>query len=563
MKYLLNILFLFLSCFAISQQFKGEAKSFDLNSNELIVEKNSPPFLTVSEVLFVDENNNNTIESLEKSKIKFKITNSGKGSSRGLNATIKNSNSLLNGLVFNKSLSIGNIAPNSSKVFEIPLEGTLDLTSGTANIEINFTEKTGLPPDQVKINIPTKAFDSPRIEVVDYSFLSDKGQISLGIPLQLKVLVQNTGQGLGENINLQFSYPNLAMAISEEKFKIPFLKPGENKDIIFEFIVPKTYLEKNITITAKLNEKHGRFANNKDFTEAINSGTNSNINISLESTAITNNVSIERASLTSDVDKNIPVNQLKNPNRYALIIGNEDYVSYQTGLGIESNVPFARNDAEVFKNYALNTFGIEENHITILKDATSSQIKKEITRHQEILKILNGQGELIFFYAGHGFPDELTKTPYIIPVDVTASNLTDGINLFNMYKQLVAGNPKKVTVFLDACFSGGGREAGLIASRAVQIKPKQEIINGNIVIFSSSSEEQASLPYKNKNHGMFTYQLLKKIQQTNGKIYYSELFNSVTEKVSLESLNVNKIKQTPQILYSQDIEGTWENWRVD
>jgi hypothetical protein len=562
MKYLLNILFLSSSCFSISQ-IKGETKSFDLNSNELIVEKPLPPFLTISEVLFVDENNNNTIESLEKSKIKFKVTNSGKGSSRGLNATIKNLNSLINGLIFNKSLSLGNLAPNSSKVFEIPFEGTLELTSGKANIEINFTEKTGLPPDLVKINIPTKAFDSPRIEVVDYSFLSDKGQLSLGIPLQLKVLVQNTGQGIGENINLQFSCPNLAMAISEEKFNIPFLKPGENKDIVFEFIVPKTYLEKNITITAKLNEKYGRFANNKDFTVAINSGTNSNINISLESTAITNKVSIERASLTSDIDKNIPVNQLKNTNRYALIIGNEDYVSYQTGLSTESNVVFARNDAEAFKNYALNSFGIEENHITILKDATSSQIKKEINRHQEILNLLKGQGELIFYYAGHGLPDEVTKIPYIIPVDVTASNLTDGINLFNMYKLLVNGNPKKVTVFLDACFSGGGRDAGLIASRALKIKPRQEIINGNIVIFSSSNEEESSLPYKNKNHGMFTYQLLKKIQDSKGKLNYLELYNSVAEKVSLESLNVNKIKQTPQILFSEDIYGSWQNWRVD
>ena len=40
--------------------------------------------------------------------------------------------------------------------------------------------------------------------------------------------------------------------------------------------------------------------------------------------------------------------------------------------------------------------------------------KRKIDLVTAILKQLGSKGELIFYYAGHGFPDERTKTPYII-----------------------------------------------------------------------------------------------------------------------------------------------------
>ena len=60
----------------------------------------------------------------------------------------------------------------------------------------------------------------------------------------------------------------------------------------------------------------------------------------------------------SDIDINIPVNS-KNKFRYALIIGNEDYSSFQSNLNSEQNVPFAINDARIFKQYALKTLGVK------------------------------------------------------------------------------------------------------------------------------------------------------------------------------------------------------------
>ena len=264
----------------------------------------------------------------------------------------------------------------------------------------------------------------------------------------------------------------------------------------------------------------------------------------------------------SEVDKNIPRTLAVNPYRFALIIGNEDYSSFQIDLKSESNVEFARNDASAFKDYCASTLGIPERNITLLLDATVGQINQGIEKLKLLAKATNGKAQLIVFYAGHGLPDEATKEPYLIPVDVNGANVTSGIKLQNLYSSLTAYPSERVTVYLDACFTGGGRNAGLVESRSVKVRPKTGYLTGNIVVFSSSSGEQSSLPYASQKHGMFTYFLLKKLQETNGNATYAELYESLSEKISIESLLVNSKEQNPAVNYSQEVAETWKRWEL-
>jgi hypothetical protein len=137
----------------------------------------------------------------------------------------------------------------------------------------------------------------------------------------------------------------------------------------------------------------------------------------------------------SDVDKDIPDLDFKNQSRFALIIGNEDYASQQSDLTNESNVPFARNDASAFKEYAIKVLGIPDENITFILDATTGKMKQAIDKISRLSKNSLGNAELFFYYAGHGLPDEISKEPYLIPVDVSGSNLTDGIPLAAVYKE--------------------------------------------------------------------------------------------------------------------------------
>ena len=267
-------------------------------------------------------------------------------------------------------------------------------------------------------------------------------------------------------------------------------------------------------------------------------------------------------SSISDVDINIPTSSVKIQNRYALIIGNEDYNSYQKGLTSESNVEFAERDAKIFKEYAEKTLSIPDENIILMINAQVVEFSKSIEKMNVIAKNLNGEAEIYFYYAGHGFPDEETKEPYLIPVDVSGTDLEYALKLNDVYKKLTEYPSKRVTVFLDACFSGGARNQGLLAARGVKIQPKENLLKGNLVVFTASSGTQSSLPYKDQQHGLFTYYLLKKLQETNGDVSLSELADYLNKQVAVKSVMINDKEQNPQVNISSDVENVWKDWTI-
>ncbi|MEC8458973.1 MAG: caspase family protein [Bacteroidota bacterium] len=260
----------------------------------------------------------------------------------------------------------------------------------------------------------------------------------------------------------------------------------------------------------------------------------------------------------SSVNTNIPIRS-KVPNRYALVIGNEDYSSFQRNLESEQNVDYASHDAEVFKKYCLNTLGVKEENMNFLINATAGSMNQKINKVLKLMEKLGPEGELVIYYAGHGFPDEQTKEPYLIPVDVSGTDLSYAVKLQDLYKKL--GNTgAKTTVFLDACFTGSGRNSGLIAARGVRVKPKEEMLSGDVVVFSASSGEQSALPYHQEGHGLFTYYLLEKLQESEGDISYGDLADYINSKVSVTSINVNEKEQDPVVNTSEKVADSWRNW---
>ena len=118
---------------------------------------------------------------------------------------------------------------------------------------------------------------------------------------------------------------------------------------------------------------------------------------------------------------------------------------------------------------------------------------------------------------------------------------------------------QKITVFIDACFSGGARNQGLIAMKGVKIKPKEETIAGNMVVFASSSGNESSGVYREQQHGYFTYFLLKKLQETKGSLTYKELADYLEYNVKKETGLSGKI-QTPQVNVSSSLADSWGSW---
>lgn len=262
-----------------------------------------------------------------------------------------------------------------------------------------------------------------------------------------------------------------------------------------------------------------------------------------------------------DVDNNIPLSKIQNSHAYALIIGNEDYSSYQTDLNSEVNVKFAINDANSFMNYCNKTIGVPKENIRLLFNATLGQMKQSLSWISKIIEKEMGNAEVYFYYAGHGLPNEETREPYIIPVDISGNDIESAILLKDVYAALSKSPTKKTVVFLDACFSGGARNSGLIATRGIKVKPKDNLLDGNILVFCSCSDNQSALPYNEKQHGIFTYFLLKKIQETKGDISYFDLYKFLKKEVDLNCVKINNKEQTPNILSSINIGEKWKEWK--
>lgn len=256
-----------------------------------------------------------------------------------------------------------------------------------------------------------------------------------------------------------------------------------------------------------------------------------------------------------------------NPYKFALIIGNEDYSSYQTGIGSESNVDFALNDAQEFKDLCMGKLGIKEEKIVYLENARQMEMVRAVNKLNLLIKASDGKAEVYVFYAGHGFPEEKTKEPFLIPVDVSGSDLAfgGGIKVTQFYELLTEHPAQRITVFLDACFSGGARNQGLVAARGVKIVPKEtkKAVKNNLIVFAASSGNETSLPYKDKKHGMFTYYLLKKINETNGAVSYRELSDYLKYEVNVNSLLINNKEQQPQTNVSEEVGKEWEIWKFN
>ncbi len=260
-------------------------------------------------------------------------------------------------------------------------------------------------------------------------------------------------------------------------------------------------------------------------------------------------------TVNSDVDTEIPVTNKANDNTVALIIANEKYHNVP-------NVDYATHDGDIFRQYCIKTLGIPEANVRYLSNATFGQTLGAIDNLSGLVKSMNNPN-VIVYYAGHGIPDDATKDAYLLPIDGTPGLTATSLSLDRFYKQLGELPAEKITLFLDACFSGGTRSGQpMSTTRAVAIAPKAAAPKGNMFILSATSAQETAMPYKEKGHGMFTYFLLKKLRESKGNCTLQELSDYVISNVRLESNRVNQKQQTPTVSRSGSMVDSWSKEKL-
>lgn len=252
-----------------------------------------------------------------------------------------------------------------------------------------------------------------------------------------------------------------------------------------------------------------------------------------------------------------PYTGRKTENTFAIIIANENYE-------MAGQVEMAANDGLAMKEYCSKTFGLSDRQILYYPDATFGKMKKAIRDFKNIAASYDGKCNLIFYYAGHGIPDNASKEAYLMPTDADGSDVSVCLSLKDLYKDIDAMGLNQSVVLLDACFSGATRDGGMVvAARGVAVKPKESkpADMGSTIVFSATSDEETAFPYKEQKHGLFTYYLLKYFQDEKGKVDLGGLADYIKENVSKQSVLVNGKKQTPTVMVPQGL-ANWRNMRI-
>ena len=253
-----------------------------------------------------------------------------------------------------------------------------------------------------------------------------------------------------------------------------------------------------------------------------NLGADKDIAINLPPLQI--NLNVEDAQPTTPqvkidnaVDVQIPLAATTNDKTFAVIIGNENYTQV-------TKVPYANNDAKVFAEYCQKTLGLPEKNIKVYTDATFGTILEAMNNIAAIAKAYKGNLNVIFYYAGHGVPNESTGDAYLLPVDASGRQTEACYPLDRLYGELGNLQAHNVVAFIDACFSGSERGNGMLASaRGVAIKAKDAQARGNMVVFTAATGDQTAYPYfppektprnKRRGHSRGNKQLCKRTSDT-------------------------------------------------
>lgn len=518
-----------------------------------IVKEVKPPLLSVdpSSIRYEDNSSNNAIDGGETSMISFVVENNGFGEAYNCVARVRMEGTV-NGICA-REVRIPIIGVGQKAHVSIPIIAGVDTVDGKIAITVSVDEPNGFGTDPFSLNINTKAFLAPMLKVTDYAVTGTSGTLQKKSKFDLQILLQNVNHGLAEDVKVSVTFPEGVFVLDGEQEKsFKLLEAGQTKSLDFSLIANNNYSQNSIPVSVKVREKYGKYSENRVINLAFNQTFASN-RIDIDEKPSAELQTIQIASLGSDVDK-VPVSGMKNDKTFAVIIANENYQN-------DACVDYARNDGAIFMEYCEKTLGIPSHNIRMAEDATLNNIRGVISWVKNVAKAYKGEAKVIFYYAGHGVPDDATKNAYLLPVDGDGRNPQyTGLSLDALYKDLASCPTASTLVLMDACFSGARRDGNMLASaRGVAIAPRTTDLYGNLVVISAASGEQTAFKYDSEKHGMFTYFILKSLKESNGSVSLGELSDYVIDNVGKKSIVINSKIQTPTVIAGNEVSTNWRN----
>ena len=341
--------------------------------------------------------------------------------------------------------------------------------------------------------------------------------IEPGESVEVTAFVQNFGLTTAKNvvakIELGTDDRNISFPDEYKTFKLGDIPSGDYKKLTFFFFTSRRYTSKDLPFKVKLTA--GGYKTEQALGLKMNERTKNIVDVNISKLDLKETAEMKEITeiiVKADVDKDIPKTNFNGENTLAVIIGIENYKYAPL-------VDNAKRDAQVFYKYAVNVFGIPEDNIYFLtnREATLGEFNKIFSKDGWLARRSEqGKTNVIVYYAGHGAPDTKTKSAYMIPYDIDPNYAKTGFSLNKLYGSLGGLQAKSVTVFIDACFSGISRSNKMLiaGARGVIIKAESSAFSAkNMVVLAAAQNDEYSVSYPEKYHGLFTYYLLKELKE--------------------------------------------------
>lgn len=256
----------------------------------------------------------------------------------------------------------------------------------------------------------------------------------------------------------------------------------------------------------------------------------------------------------------VPKTGMSNPDAVAVIIGVCSYKHRDVPA-----VEYALNDAQLVKEYAINTLGYRLGNIIYLENPTKGDFERvfgteKSYKGQLFNYVKPGKSDVFVYYSGHGAPDIETKAAYFVPSDCHPNFVKLGGYPLDLFYQNLGKIPaKSITVVIDACFSGAS-EKGMLIARAspLAIEPVKGKIPAGINLFTSSRADEISSWYPEKGHGLFAYFFLKALQGEGDKnkdknLTFGEIRDYLIENVPYQARRMYNRSQNPEFIGNEKI----------